>query len=159
MTDDMGTFRTDIELENPEHPGDRRRVEALLVDTGSELTWVPAPILESMGIARVKRLSFRQATGQVVERWAGGARIFAAGTQSLDDVVFAEPGDLGLLGVSTRGLHSAAPTIPTAIPSEVTAAIIAPARIGSAMRRAIELRVPIARRRAAPSLSRLAVLT
>jgi predicted aspartyl protease len=106
MTDDMGTFRSDIELENPERPGDRRRVEALLVDTGSELTWVPAPILESMGIARVKRLSFRQATGQIVERWAGGARIFAAGTQSLDDVVFAEPGDLGLLGARTlEGLN------------------------------------------------------
>lgn len=106
MSDDMGTFRTEIAIENPERPGDRQRVEALLVDTGSELTWVPAPVLESLGIARVKRLRFRQATGQVVERWVGGARIFAAGTLSLDDVVFAEPGDLALLGARTlEGLN------------------------------------------------------
>ncbi len=106
MTHDMGTFRTDIEMENPARPGERRRVESLLVDTGSELTWVPAPVLESLGIVRAKRLHFRQATGQVVERWVGGARIFAAGTLSLDDIVFAEPGDLALLGARTlEGLN------------------------------------------------------
>ena len=106
MTDDMGIFRTDIEIENPKSPGDRMRVESVLVDTGSELTWLPAPVLESMGIVRVKRLSFRQATGRIVERWAGGACIFAAGTQSFDDVVFAEPGDLSLLGARTlEGLN------------------------------------------------------
>jgi predicted aspartyl protease len=106
VTDDMGTFRTEIELENPDRPGERRRVESLLVDTGSELTWVPAELLESMGIARVKRLRFRQATGQIVERWTGGAAVFAAGTRTLDDVVFGEPGDLSLLGARTlEGLN------------------------------------------------------
>src|SRR5688572_30228827 len=106
MADDMGTFRTAIEIENRAAPGERLRVEALLVDTGSELTWIPAPILESLGIARVKQLRFRQATGQVVERWTGDARIFAAGTQTVDDIVFAEPGDLSLLGArSLEGLN------------------------------------------------------
>jgi predicted aspartyl protease len=106
VTDDMGTFRTEIELENPDRPGERRRVESLLVDTGSELTWVPAELLESMGIARVKRLRFRQATGQIVERWTGDARVFAAGTRTIDDVVFGEPGDLSLLGARTlEGLN------------------------------------------------------
>ncbi len=106
MVDDMGTFRTEIELENPASPGERRRVDGLLVDTGSELTWVPAPLLESLGIARVKRLRFRQATGQIVERWTGDARVFAAGTRTLDDIVFAEPGDQSLLGARTlEGLN------------------------------------------------------
>lgn len=106
MADDMGTFRTDIELENPAMPGERRRVEALLVDTGSELTWVPAALLESLGIERVKQLRFRQATGQVVERWTGGVTIFAAGTRTIDEVVFGEPGDLSLLGARTlEGLN------------------------------------------------------
>ena len=106
MADDMGTFRTDIEIESLAAPGGRLRVEALLVDTGSELTWIPAPILESLGIVRIKRLRFRQAIGQVVERWTGDARIFAAGTQTVDDVVFAEPGDLSLLGArSLEGLN------------------------------------------------------
>ena len=81
-------------------------MESLLVDTGSELTWVPAEVLESMGIARVKRLRFRQATGQIVERWTGDARVFAAGTRTIDDVVFGEPGDLSLLGARTlEGLN------------------------------------------------------
>jgi predicted aspartyl protease len=102
----MGTLRTEIEIENPAIPGDRRRVESLLVDTGSALTWIQAPLLESLGIARVKRLRFRQATGQVIERWVGDARIFAAGTQTLDDVVFGERGDLSLLGARTlEGLN------------------------------------------------------
>jgi predicted aspartyl protease len=102
----MGTFRTDIELENPERPGERRHVAALLVDTGSELSWIPAPILEGMGVARVKRLRFRQATGAIVERWTGEARVHAAGTRTVDEIVFAEPGDLSLLGARTlEGLN------------------------------------------------------
>ena len=38
----METFRTDVELENPARPGERRFVSAVLVDTGSELSWIPA---------------------------------------------------------------------------------------------------------------------
>ena len=106
MADEMGTFRTDVELENPQLPGERRRVPALLVDTGSELTWVPAPVLDSLGVVRVKQLHFRQATGQIVERWTGGAVVHAAGTRTFDDVVFGEPGDQSLLGARTlEGLN------------------------------------------------------
>ena len=106
MSDDMGTFRTDVELENPRLPGERVRVSSLLVDTGSELTWVPAGVLESLGIARVKQWRFRQATGQVVERWTGHTVVHAAGTVTIDEVVFGEPGDLSLLGARTlEGLN------------------------------------------------------
>jgi predicted aspartyl protease len=102
----MGTFRTDIELENPERPGERLGVPALLVDTGSELTWVPAAVLESLGVVRFKQLRFRQATGQVFERWTGGAVVHAAGTRTIDEVVFGEPGDQSLLGARTlEGLN------------------------------------------------------
>ncbi|HKS06836.1 MAG TPA: hypothetical protein VJR92_11020 [Gemmatimonadaceae bacterium] len=102
----MGTFRTDVELENPRLPGERVRVSSLLVDTGSELTWVPAGVLESLGIARVKQWRFRQATGQVVERWTGHTVVHAAGTVTIDEVVFGEPGDLSLLGARTlEGLN------------------------------------------------------
>jgi predicted aspartyl protease len=106
VADDMGTFRTDIELENPAHPGERRLVQALLVDTGSELSWVPASVLESLGITRVKLLRFRQATGDIVERWIGEARLHAAGTRTVDEIVFGEPGDQSLLGSRTlEGLN------------------------------------------------------
>lgn len=106
MSDEMGSFRVDVELENPLRPGVRTRVPALLVDTGSELTWVPAPTLESLGVTRSKQKAFRQATGAVVERWTGEARVHTAGTYAIDDVVFGEPGDLSLLGSHTlEGLN------------------------------------------------------
>ena len=54
MSAEMETFRTDIEIENPARPGERRRLSAVLVDTGAELSWIPADILESLGVPRLK---------------------------------------------------------------------------------------------------------
>ena len=106
MSDDMGSFRVDVEIENPARPGARQAVRAALVDTGSELSWIPAPILESLGIERRKLARFRQASGAVVERWTGPAVLYAAGTSATDEVVFAQPGDLTLLGARTlEGLN------------------------------------------------------
>ena len=103
---DMGTFRIDIEVENPGRPGERRRVERALVDTGAELSWIPADILEALGIERYSRLRFRQANGSIIERWVGPAFIHAVGKRTTDDVVFGEPGDLVLLGArSLEGLN------------------------------------------------------
>src|SRR5919109_4119731 len=42
MPDEMGTFRVDVEIENPARPGQRRLVRSALVDTGAELSWIPA---------------------------------------------------------------------------------------------------------------------
>jgi predicted aspartyl protease len=106
VTDNMGTFRINIALENPARRGPRRDVSGLLVDTGSELSWIPAPVLESLFIERVKIKRFRQATGEIVERWTGEARIHAAGTVTPDEVVFGEPEDLMILGSRTlEGLN------------------------------------------------------
>ena len=99
---DMGTFRIDIELENPASRGVLRSVNQLVVDTGSELTWVPAPVLEALGIAREREKAFRQATGAIVTRWVGAAVIPAADTFTHDEIVFGEPGDLRILGSRTR---------------------------------------------------------
>ena len=106
MSDDIGTFRTDIEIENPARPGERRAVSSALVDTGAELTWVPAIVLESLGIQRLKMLRFRQADGTILERYVGAAFVYAGGTVTTDDVVFGAPGDLVLLGARTlEGLN------------------------------------------------------
>ncbi len=106
MPDDMGTFCVDIEIENPARPGERRTVRSVLVDTGAELSWVPAEALESLGIERYNKWHFRQADGTILERWAGGAFIYVAGKRTNDDVVFGEPGDLVLLGSRTlEGLN------------------------------------------------------
>jgi predicted aspartyl protease len=103
---DMGTFRIDFEVASQLLRETRLLVGPALVDTGSEATWIPATTLEKLGAPRLKRARFRQATGQVVERWLGPVVIFAAGTHASDDVVFAEPGDLTLLGARTlEGLN------------------------------------------------------
>lgn len=106
MSYEMGTFRVDIEIENPARPGPREVLRGVLVDTGAELSWIPSEILESLGIERRKAMRFRQADGTVLTRWTGSAWVYAAGTSTTDDVVFGEPGDLALLGArSLEGLN------------------------------------------------------
>jgi predicted aspartyl protease len=106
MSDDMGTFRVDLDIENPMRPGLRVRVANVLVDTGSELSWIPSPMLESLGIERNAKWRFRQANGAVLERWAGSAFVHVAGKRAADEVVFGEHGDLILLGArSLEGLN------------------------------------------------------
>jgi predicted aspartyl protease len=106
MPDDMGSFRVDVEIENPARPGERRALKSVLVDTGAELSWVPAEVLESLGIERYNTWHFRQAEGTILERRTGAAFIHVAGKRTSDDVVFGEPGDLVLLGSRTlEGLN------------------------------------------------------
>ena len=106
MSDDMGTFRIDLEVSHPSQRDVRRAFAAVLVDTGAELSVFPAHALESLRIDRLKQLNFRQADGSVLTRWTGSAIIHAAGTLATDDVVFGEPGDLVLLGARTlEGLN------------------------------------------------------
>src|SRR2546423_8444453 len=68
MPNDMGTFRVDIELENPAKPGIKRTLSAVLVDTGAELSWVPAEVLESLGVERNNLWRFPPANGTGLER-------------------------------------------------------------------------------------------
>lgn len=106
MSGDMGTFRVDVEVENPARPGDRRTIQDVLVDTGAELSWFPAPLLDSLQVERNTTWRFRQADGTVVERWTGTVKIRVAGKACGDEVVFGEPGDLLLLGArSLEGLN------------------------------------------------------
>jgi predicted aspartyl protease len=106
MRDDMGTFRVDVEIENPARPGERRVLRSVLVDTGAELSWVPAEILESLGVERNNRWRFRQADGTILERWTGTVVVSVAGKRAGDEVVFGAPGDLTLLGSRTlEGLN------------------------------------------------------
>jgi len=106
MTDEMGTFRVDVEVENPVRPGERRALQSVLVDTGAELSWFPAAVLASLGIERRKVWQFRQADGTVLQRSTGWASVYLAGTATVDEIVFGEPGDLVLLGSrSLEGLN------------------------------------------------------
>src|SRR5688572_14499268 len=65
MSDETGAFRVDIEIENPARAGQRRALQSVLVDTGAELSWVPAAVLESLGVERNNKWQFRQADGTI----------------------------------------------------------------------------------------------
>jgi hypothetical protein len=103
LAEHLGTFRVDVEIENPAAPGPRRTVHAAMIDTGAELSWFPSDILDALGVVRRHRKRFRQVSGTVLDRWTGTARVYVAGTDTADDVVFAEPGDLTVLGSRSLG--------------------------------------------------------
>lgn len=106
MQNDMGSFRVDIEIENPAWAGEKRPLRSVLVDTGAELTWVPAEVLESLNVQRNNKWHFRQADGAILERWTGTVVVHVAGKRAGDEVVFGKPGDLVLLGSRTlEGLN------------------------------------------------------
>lgn len=77
------------------------------MDTGSEYTWAPSRSLEKIGIDREKKdVPFVMANGQQVTRSVGFAIIRLDKHFTIDEVVFAERGDLLLLGArSLEGLN------------------------------------------------------
>lgn len=106
MPNDMGSFRVDMVLENPARPGAQRTLRSVLVDTAAELSWVPAEVLESLGVERNNKWLFRQADGTILGRWTGSVLVYVAGKRAADEVVFGQPGDLVLLGSRTlEGLN------------------------------------------------------
>lgn len=103
---DMGIFRTTIAIENPLNPGILREIREVMVDTGSEYTWVPRGLLETLGIAPLRSARFRTADGRVLERSIAFANVYAGDTSAPDIVVFADDGDLTLLGArALEGLN------------------------------------------------------
>jgi predicted aspartyl protease len=102
---DVGLFRTTIGVESMAR-GRVIDVDGALVDTGSELTWIPRVVLESLGVGVERRRAFIVADGRRVEREVGYAIVHAGGTSTVDEVVFAEASDFPLLGVrSLEGLN------------------------------------------------------
>ena len=103
----MGTFSTRCKIENPVERTRSVVLQKLLVGTGSEFTWVPEKSLERIGIRREKKdVSFVLANGEHVTRSVGFAIIRLDRYFTIDEVVFAEPGDLTLLGARTlEGLN------------------------------------------------------
>jgi len=103
----MGTFYTRCRIENPNQRARRAAISKILVDTGSEYTWVPAKTLERLAIAREKKdVRFVMANGEQITRSVGFAIVRVDGFFTIDEVVFGEPGDLALLGARTlEGLN------------------------------------------------------
>jgi predicted aspartyl protease len=103
----MGTFYVGALIQSHIDRKKSARIPKLLVDTGSEHTWLPEAILDKIGLNREKKdVSFVMANGTVVTRSVGFAVIRVDKYFTIDEVVFAEKGDLVLLGARTlEGLN------------------------------------------------------
>jgi len=116
----MGTFYIGCRVENHVDRNKAVRIPneinnhylvKLLVDTGSEYTWIPRPKLAGIGVAREKKdvrfvmantaAARRKPPGEVVTRNIGFAIVRVGKRFTIDEVVFAESGDLALLGART----------------------------------------------------------
>jgi predicted aspartyl protease len=103
----IGTFNTDCVVQNHVRRERQAKVAKILVDTGSEHTWISAAVLDRIGVAREKKdVLFVMANGQQITRTLGFAILRVGRHFTIDEVVFGEKGDLMLLGARTlEGLN------------------------------------------------------
>ena len=73
-----------------------------MVDTGSEHTWIPSAVLKRLRVKPQKKdVAFVMANGETVTRNIGFAVLRIGAAFTIDEVVFAQEGDLCLLGART----------------------------------------------------------
>lgn len=97
----MSIFKVNIIAVNPKKEDIVTPPLEALVDTGSELTWLPRKALEGIGVTPRRKRTFHTATKETINRDVGYCILRAEGYETNDEVVFAEPGDMTLLGVRT----------------------------------------------------------
>lgn len=96
----MGTIYLDILVKRL--PADARgETSQFLVDTGAVYTLAPGDVLRRLGIAPHRELTLTLAGGTRTSRDMGGAYFEYQGTGGVAPVLFGQPGDMNLLGVTT----------------------------------------------------------
>jgi predicted aspartyl protease len=98
MIDDMGIFRTEIGIAALDRPQRIAMLQNVMVDTGSEYSWLPGALLSNLGVVPVRVDAFETADRRVIDRPVGFAHVSAGGRTGASAVVFAEAGDMILLG-------------------------------------------------------------
>lgn len=98
VMNDMGIFRTTLLVASLRAPDSPVELRDVMVDTGSEYSWMPRDMLVGLGVAPVRVDRFETADGRVLEREVGFAMVHAGSRVTPTVVVFARPGDLVLLG-------------------------------------------------------------
>ena len=111
----MGSFHTSCIVQNHSERDRMVAIPKILVDVRSEHTWIPASALESIGIVPEEKLLYLiLANGQRVSRHIGFGIVRVGERSTIDEVVFAEEGDLILLGARTvEGLNLAVDPVET----------------------------------------------
>jgi predicted aspartyl protease len=98
----MGVFTVDVRVAKPGRQPRWKTFRRVMVDTGAEMTWLPEAELRSAGVEIFKRDQlFVMANGQYVTRNVGTAVIQCGEFKTVDEIVFAQPGDLSRLGART----------------------------------------------------------
>ena len=84
----MGSLHVNCVVANHIHRNRRTRLRKLLVDTGSDYTWIPATALTRIGVAEEKcDVAFVMANGQTITRSVGFALICVNGHFTIDEDV------------------------------------------------------------------------
>ena len=98
----MGVFKVHCELQELTANRPPVVVAGVMVDTGSEYTWLPEDVLTGAGVHVTKKdMAFVMANGTTITRDVGYAYLRTGGFETVDEVVFARAGDLRLLGART----------------------------------------------------------
>ena len=97
----MSVFKVNLIAINPKEEHRCTPPVEALVDTGSELSWLPKQLLLDAGITVRGKKRFSMADNQTVERDFGYAMLSSEGYTTIDEIIFAEAGDMSLLGVRT----------------------------------------------------------
>jgi predicted aspartyl protease len=98
----MGVFHVDLQIAGTGKRARMGTIKKVMVDTGSELTWLPADFLNEIGIEiRKKDQPFIMANGQRITRDVGYAVIRCGDFETIDEVVFGRDSDYSLLGART----------------------------------------------------------
>jgi predicted aspartyl protease len=98
----METFTVNCNIVNHLKRSQKAEARRLLVDTGSECTWIPEGILEKIGVKPEKKdVAFMMANGNTITRNIGFAILQIGEHFTIDEVVFAQSGDLAFLGART----------------------------------------------------------
>src|SRR6187551_1892483 len=71
MIDDMGIFRTSVGVRPTPDSTNRRQIDGVMVDTGSEYNWFPEELLAEIGVIPMRIDRFERADRRVVERPVG----------------------------------------------------------------------------------------
>jgi clan AA aspartic protease len=95
----MGEVRVEVGIVNP-RTGARSEPLVALADTGATLSVVPAPLLHRLGVQRLRQVSVVLADGRHARRDVGEATVVVNEDAAPCRVVFGEPGDAVLLGLT-----------------------------------------------------------
>lgn len=92
-----GQFFVNIEVRAQPNASEAKQLRAL-IDPLGRYSWIPAAALEDLGVMRRQPIWFTTPEGEQVSRLAGYAFVTTEGAQTVDTVIFAEPGDPTILG-------------------------------------------------------------